>query len=470
MLPDITYLDLETTGSNPIKDRITEIALIRYKDGVEVARWQTLINPEVAITPFIQQMTGIDNQMVADAPRFEEVADTLLAYLEGSVLAAHNVRFDHGFLKNEFKRVGVTLRQKLLCTVKLSRKLYPQYHQHGLDAIMRRHGLTTEARHRAMGDVELMIAFIRSAEDELGQAHVATVAGELAKHPSLPTGIHAELIDSMPETAGVYLFYGENRLPLYIGKSVNLRERVMSHFSGDHASSKEMRISQEIQHIEWIETAGELGALLLESRLIKERQPLHNRQLRRERQLCTWRIAESHDVKPLVKLINEDELDTSELDSMFGTYRSKKQANESLRAIAEHHQLCPKLLGLESGTGACFSSQLKRCRGVCCGKESPLSHYLRLVEALSSHRLKSWPFDTIIGIREENTFLQKSALHVIHQWCHLGTVTSESDLEEVINGRQELKFDFDTYKILEKHLRNNQNTIVKLVPNNKKLN
>jgi DNA polymerase-3 subunit epsilon len=270
MLPIITYLDLETTGATPLKDRITEIALVRMENGVEVARWQTLVNPEVRIPPFIQQLTGISNEMVQAAPTFAEVAGTLAEYLAGAVMVAHNVRFDHGFLKSEYKRIGHILRQRVMCTVKLSRMLYPEQRSHSLDAIMQRHQLTTLSRHRAMSDVDLMIAFVQSAQRGFGLARLQTVANELSKQPSLPTGIAQHMVDDIPESPGVYLFYGEGTLPLYIGKSVNLRDRVMSHFSGDHASSKEMRISQEIKRIEWRVTAGELGALLLESRLIKK--------------------------------------------------------------------------------------------------------------------------------------------------------------------------------------------------------
>ena len=140
-LPSFVMLDLETTGTTPLHDRITEIALIRFEDGVETDRWETLVNPEVSIPPFISRLTGITNEMVSDAPRFEDIAGKLYGYIEGAVLAAHNVRFDHGFLKSEFKRLGAVLRQKVMCTVKLSRKLYPQHRSHGLDAIMRRHGL-----------------------------------------------------------------------------------------------------------------------------------------------------------------------------------------------------------------------------------------------------------------------------------------------------------------------------------------
>ena len=452
MLPIITYLDLETTGATPLRDRITEIALVRYEGGVEVSRWQTLVNPEMRIPPFIQQLTGITNEMVQEAPTFAEVAATLSTYLEGAVLAAHNVRFDHGFLKNEYKRIGASLRQRVICTVKLSRKLYPEHRSHSLDAIMQRHQLTTQSRHRAMSDVELMIAFVQSAQREHGLARLQEVAVELAKKPSLPSGIEHHMVDDIPETSGVYLFYGESPLPLYIGKSVNLKERVMSHFSGDHASTKEMRISQEIKRIEWIETAGELGALLLESRLIKEMQPVYNRQLRRERQLCAWQIATDAEAVPQVTLVREDEISPEIMGHLFGTFKTKTQAVEVLRKLADTHQLCPRLLGLEKGKGACFASQLKKCKGACAGKEPKALHHLRLLQALSAHRLKSWPHHSKIGIREHNATTDKTDIHIFDQWCHIATVSNEVDLTEAMNSKTVFAFDYDTYKLVLKAL------------------
>jgi DNA polymerase-3 subunit epsilon len=452
MLPVYVLLDLETTGATPLTDRITEIALVRFENGQEVSRWETLVNPETAIPPFIQQITGIDNQMVANAPIFKEVAATLLDHLEGAVLCAHNVRFDHGFLKNEFKRIGINLRQKVLCTVKLSRKLYPEHRSHGLDAIIQRHELQCSARHRAMGDVEAMVGFLDSARRELGLKAIQEAAAVLLKGPALPSGIDPEMLEDIPEGPGVYLFYGENNLPLYIGKSVNIRSRVMSHFSGDHASTKEMRIGQEVKHIEWIETAGEFSALMLESRLIKERQPIHNHRLRRERQLCSWRLAADPNDHPLVSLVREDEIDPTTLGQLFGTFRSKRQATEVLRQIVDAHTLCPKTLGLEAGKGACFAHQLKKCKGVCAGKESPEIHFLRLQQALASHRLKSWPFPGKIGIRETCMTSCRTQLHIFEHWCGLGTLEDESGLEDITFSKTELRFDLDTYKLLLKEL------------------
>lgn len=453
MLPSYVLLDLETTGISPLKDRITEIALIKFENNLEVLRWQTLVNPEMPIPEFIQKITGINNQMVNIAPTFKEIAVELLEHLDGAVLCAHNVRFDHGFLKNEFKRIGIDLRQKVLCTVKLSRALYPQHRSHGLDAIIARHGLSSMARHRAMGDVEMMLGFLQSAEGELGSDAISSTAKTLLNgFKSLPSHIDAQLVDALPETPGVYLFYGDTHLPLYIGKSINMRARVLSHFSADHASTKEMRISQEIRHIEWIETAGEFSALLLEAKLVKQRQPIYNRQLRRERHLCAWRIASSADQLPALTLANIDEINPRDVGQLYGAFRSKRQAIEVLRKIAEEHQLCPKLLGLETGKGPCFSHQLKKCKGVCCGKELPELHFIRLQQALTAHRLRSWPFQGKIAIHEYQPSNQKTELHVFEHWIYLGSVSEESELFELNNTRAKLAFDLDTYKILIKEL------------------
>ena len=460
-LPAHVFLDLETTGATPLKDHITEIALIRYEEGIEVSRWETLVNPETSIPPFIQQLTGITNDMVQNAPTFKEVAGELLDYLDGAVMCAHNVRFDHGFLKNEFKRIGIDLRQKVLCTVKLSRKLYPEHRGHGLDAVIARHGLACSARHRAMGDTEVLALFVENAMQELGLTKVIDTFNELLKGSTLPTGLDATLLDDLPESPGVYLFFGESALPLYIGKSINIRARVMSHFSSDHASTKEMRIGQEVKHVEWIETAGEFSALLLESRLVKERQPIYNRQLRRERQLCSWRIATSSNTKPLVSLVDEDEFDPSNIGQLFGTFRSKRQAVEVLRQIVDTHHLCVKLMGLETGGGACFGYQLKRCLGVCAGKEKPEMHYLRLQQALASHRLKSWPYEGPIGIRESDSLSAKTAVHVFQNWCHIGTVNEESELHELMESRTAQTFDLDTYRLLAKELGKSTTQIIK---------
>jgi DNA polymerase III subunit epsilon len=464
MLPCYVLLDLETTGGNPLDCRITEIAAVRVENGQEVARWSTLVNPGTRIPPLIQNLTGISNAMVADAPPFDEVGATLLKLLDGAVLVAHNVRFDHGFLLQEYARMDVALRVKTLCTVRLSRKLYPQHKGHGLDAIMQRHGLTTLSRHRAMGDVDLVQGFLKVATQELGAETVSQQAqlllqGSAAVPPHLETNVA-----DIPETAGVYLFYGEqpeqssktghktSQIPLYVGKSIKLRSRVMSHFQAAGREAREMRIAQEIRRVEWIETAGELGALLLEARLVKELQPLHNRQLRHERTLCAWRLDDNPSTKPLVTLVRGDDLQPREFGQMYGVYRSKNQALSGLRELADLHGLCHQALGLESGKGRCFAHQIGRCKGVCCGGEKPELHHLRLKLALKQQQLRVWPHAGKIGLREYNAQTGRSEMHVFDQWCHLATVQNEAELDDIINASTSLAFDLDTYRLLLKHL------------------
>lgn len=451
MLPCYVLLDLETTGGNPVHDRITEIAAVRMEGGLEVDRWSTLVNPGTPISMFIQNLTGISNAMVLEAPGFDEVAPRLLEMLKDAVLVAHNVRFDHGFLLNEFARLETALRVKTLCTVRLSRLLYPQHRSHGLDAIMQRHGLTTSARHRAMGDVAVVLAWLDIAAQELGAEQISRQAltllqGSAALPPQLETHV-----GDIPEAAGVYLFYGEGPLPLYIGKSIKLRSRVMAHFQAASREAREMRIAQEIRRIEWIETAGELGALLLEARLVKEMQPIHNRQLRRERTLCAWRLSDNPLARPLLSLVRGEDLQPQQFGQLYGIYRSKNQAMDSLRELAEAHALCPQALGLESGKGRCFAHQIGRCKGVCCAEEKPERHHLRLQLALAQQKLHVWPHPGEIGLREHNPQSGRTDIHLFDQWCHLATVHDDAELAEALTARSTLAFDLDSYRLLLKH-------------------
>lgn len=457
MLPCYVLLDLETTGGNATIDRITEIAAVRMEKGIEVARWSTLVNPGVRIPPFIQSLTGISDAMVAAAPAFEDIARQLLDFLDGAVLVAHNVRFDHGFIVNELQRLKRRLQIKTLCTVRLSRALYPQFKSHGLDAILARHGLQTLARHRAMGDVEVVMAWLDIARAELGSAALAQAAQQLLQgSASLPPQLETAL-DDIPDTPGVYLMYGEGPLPLYIGKSVTIRKRVLSHFQASARVAKEMRLLQEVRRVEWRETAGELGALLLESRLVKEMQPVLNRRLRSEKQLCAWRLADDPAARPLLELVRMDAVDASGLAQLYGVYRSKRQALESLRELADANALCPQALGLESGKSACFACQIGRCKGVCAGHESPRVHHLRLQLALSAQRLQAWPYPGRVALREHDARSGRTDVHVFDQWCHLATVHDEGDMDSVLDSPRHaapLAFDLDTYRLLLKRLQN----------------
>ena len=439
----LVFLDLETTGATASFDRITEIGLIEVAHGRYTGEWSTLVNPEMRIPPFIESLTGISNDMVALAPTFAEVAQALKARLDGKLLIAHNARFDYGFLKAEFGRLDIKYAADLVCTVKLSRKLYPGHARHNLDSLMERHDITCDARHRALGDARVLWDLVQKWRTELSADALDTAAAAQIKSPTLPPGLSELVLDELPATPGVYLFYGENDLPIYIGKSVNLRSRVLSHFSSDVRISKDMRIVQQVKRVDWRETAGELGALLEESRLVKELAPTMNRQLRRNSDLCAFTWQPGQRAAPA--LITAADIDFSDTANVYGVFRSRRAALDTLRKLAQAFELCHIETGLEKGKGPCFARQIERCRGVCAGKESPAQHDLRLAEALCELKLQAWPFKGRIGVREASG--ERTDLHVLDHWCYLGTVRSEQDLD-TLDARP--AFDLDTYKILKR--------------------
>lgn len=450
MIPErLIFLDLETTGSNPQRDRVTEIALCPLVEGEPDPEWTSLVDPETPISPFIEQLTGISSALVAGAPTFAELAMALKDRLEGAVVVAHNARFDHGFLKSEFRRLGIPISFRVLCTVKLSRALYPGTRGHSLDHLIVRHGLEVNQRHRALADARAIRAFFQKMCREHPPDRLETAIRKQLEQPSLPAHLDREAIDSLPAGSGVYLFYGENEVPLYVGKSINLRTRVLSHFSSDHRRHKEMRLSQQIRRIDHQQTAGELGALLLEARLIKELCPVYNRRLRRSRDLFAIRLAgQGADLRAAVVPLKS--LDTTE--NLYGLFSTRRQAEKNLRELIKENELCPRVLGLDSGQGACFGYQIKQCRGACAGEESLMAHELRVHQTLAELRLKRWPFFGAIGIRERSPEREETEVHLFDQWCYLGTATSESEMAEILERDCPQPFDRDSYKILMRYL------------------
>ena len=361
----LAIVDLETTGAHPAHHRVTEIAVIEVDDGEVSGEWSTLVNPESAIPAAIQALTGITNDMVAGAPRFGALAQELHARLAGRVLVAHNARFDYGFLKQEFERAGLAYRARTLCTVKLSRRLYPEHARHNLDSLIERHGLQCRARHRAMGDAEAVWQFLRVAAAERGEEVLAVAARQVARQPTLPAHIDRAMVDAIPDAPGVYLFYGEGKAPLYVGKSIAMRTRVLQHFGDDLRSAKEMQLARAVRRVDWQRTAGELGALLREAELVKQLLPVFNRKPRRR-------------------------------------------------------------------------------------------------AALAGLKTPAWPWRGPVGVLEEDESRESTELHVIHQWCYLGTARSEDEVPGLLEGTRRLRFDLDQYKILSKHLGARRTRVVEL--------
>ena len=444
--PDLAFVDIETTGSHFDRDRITEVG-IKTLSNNEVQVWERLINPQTFIPQNIQRLTGISPQMVENQPSFDEIASELKQELEGKIFVAHNARFDYGFIKASFKRVGIDFKPKVLCTVKLSRLLFPEQARHNLDTIIHSHRLQVGARHRALGDADLLLQFWRVCESKFGKDKLNQAINELVGNPSLPPNIDKELIDSIPDAPGCYIFYGDNKTPLYIGKSISLRSRVMGHFQGALTQRKEMKLSLQIRDIDWIETSGELGALILESRLIKERMPSMNIKLRRSKDLCGWSLVQDESGVLIPTLVTHHQLAPGLQDNLYGLFYSKREAHSYLKAIAKKHHLCEALLGLEKRVEgkSCFGYQVKQCGGACLNLTPIAMHNLQLKTVLELFKVQVWPYSGPIAIKDGGEMI------VIDKWCYLGTAINQNELYELAESG-DAEFDLDIYKIVKKAL------------------
>jgi len=427
----MVILDCETTGGKSTYHRIIELGYLVIEDGQCTHRQQQFINPGTVIPPGIQRLTGIRPEMLRGAPEFRDIADELLALLRGRVLVAHNARFDYGFLKNEFRRCGLDYKSRPLCSVKLSRRLYPQYRRHSLDQIIRRFRFSIDQRHRAFDDAEIIYRFFLKSTALFHEDDIRATCTDLLKTSSLPVNLERAEVDRLPSSAGVYHFYDQQDRLLYIGKSVNIKSRVMSHFNQDHRNSKDSKMNREIAHIDYLETPTDFGAQILESQLIKSMQPLHNYRLRRARKLYQIKLAGNQDgyMTAGIEMVRSD---APVDDEKFGLFRSPRQAMKKLEKLADQYFLCHQLLGLESrsrSNNPCFRYQLKKCLGACLCQESPDSYNQRLVAALRDYEIKLWPWQSAIVVEERGpSDSDRVAWHLIDRWRHLAVLDDLSDL------------------------------------------
>jgi DNA polymerase-3 subunit epsilon len=451
---NLVFVDLETTGGNPAYHRITEVGVVRVQNGKRVEEWSSLVNPECPISPYIQAFTGISSEMVADAPLFAGLAETILGKLQGAVFIAHNARFDYSFLRSEFRRVGIDFTAEVLCTVRLSRRLFPEHARHNLDAVMERHGLICSARHRALGDARVLWdLWSKLRLDTPGVLLSSAVAHAMLSVPKLPAHLPPGLADELPEMPGAYRFFGENGVLLYIGKSNSLRMRILTQLADARGGSREEKLAAEVRRVEWVQTAGELGAMLLESSWIRTQKPLYNRRLRSTLDSVTLRTAP--DASGLVHVQRIDTLAPGDLAQSFGVFHSEKDARKALTDIASARQLCLKILGLEESSGSCFALQVGKCRGACTGKEPLILHNVRVQMALSALKIKSWPFPGRIALRERE--VGGGEFHVLDQWMYLGSARSEEELAVLSTREADAAFDVDVYKILLRYFSHHPN-------------
>ena len=448
---NLALIDIETTGASAPYDRIIEIGILRVEKNKVVRKFETLINPGGQISPFIENLTGITNDDLENAPSFSEIKSDLAEMLDGCIFVAHNARFDYSFIRSEFRKLGISYSAKQLCTVKLSRTLFPQASHHNLDSIIERFGIKCKRRHRAFDDAKVMWDFLQLLPKVVSEKALTKAYESIIKKPAVPLNLPADNIDVLPESAGVYIFYGDGEVPLYIGKSVNIKERVLSHFIGDVDSGRELEISQQIKRIETIRTSGELGALLLESELIKKMQPLYNRKLRKVQSMVILKKKINEDGYFTLENERIDKIEHEEIENVLGIFKSQKQAKEHAVKLVKEYSLCDKYLGIQKTKGGCFAYQLGWCKGACKKKEGPTLFNARFVFAFAKTKLKSWPFQGPILVKEKNYESGIEEAHIFDKWCYLGK------FDEFENTNTTGEYDYDIYKILKQYIGNPKN-------------
>jgi DNA polymerase-3 subunit epsilon len=411
----MVFVDLETTGANFVRDRIIEVGLVEVdRDGVR--EWSALVDPGQPVSPFITELTGIDAAMLESAPSFAQLVPTLLQKLRGRLFVAHNARFDYGFLKHEFKRNGVDFCATNLCTVKLSRALFPQHHRHNLDTLAERYGVGTSDRHRALSDARLLWDLWRHWHALLPAEAIQEAVERIIGRPEPPPQFDPAQFDELPEAPGAYALFDKEGALLIAKRAANVRRQVFAHFS---AQKRETPLARNASRIEWREAAGELGARLYELELTAAARP--------SVELCSWQLTRDDDFRPA--LVFARDLDFARAEDLYGLYRGQREAVSALHRLTK----------------------------ACTGEEAVSPHGAWLAAALARHRVRPWPYPGPIALVECDAFGMREEAHVIDAWGYLGTADDDAALRSLFASaaerRDAARFDADIYRIVGKSLK-----------------
>jgi len=446
-------LDIETTGGSPKTEKITEIAIF-FHDGEKVVdEWATLINPEKSIPYFITGLTGITNEMVANAPMFYEVAKELVERTENHIIVGHNVNFDYSFIKSEFKRLGFQYDRETLCTVKLSRKNFPGHKSYSLGKICKDLGIKITDRHRAAGDALATVKLFEMIRDsQNGESGLELTSEPAGRYKNLNENLTVEDIQNLPEDCGTYYFFDDKQTLLYIGKSKDIRHRVLSHL-GNTTSKRAMEMKQRIHTISYELTGSELIALLKESKEIKEQKPMYNRA--QKRSSFPWGLYTGKDEYGYLTFTLKKISETP--DDPITCFNSKKEAREVLTKMVEKNWLCQKLSGLYQTDGACFHHTIRQCNGACVQGES-VSLYNKRVEALmDSFQLDRGNVLIIDSGREaDERSLVRIEKGMYMGYGYLSVNDSYFGIEQMLDCIQPALDNRDVRQILKNWLKNNK--------------
>ncbi|MBU2930032.1 exonuclease domain-containing protein [Winogradskyella psychrotolerans] len=442
-------LDIETTGGKYNEEGITEIAIYQF-DGHKVTdQFISLVNPERDIQPFVVNLTGINSKMLKNAPKFYEVAKRIVEITEDCIIVAHNSSFDYRILKTEFKRLGFPFKRKTLCTVELSQQLIPDMPSYSLGKLTRSLGIPMSERHRANGDamatVKLFKLLLNKDLDKVIVKDAIKVEQKSKIAPNLK-----DIIEQLPADTGVYYIHNANGEIIYIGKSKNIRKRIIQHFTGTNSKSK--KIQKLVSTVTYEKTGSELAALLKESAEIKANKPIFNRALRRT--IFTHALYSVVDKNGYINLFIDK---SSREETPITTFNTRGSGKQFMFKAVDTYNLCQKLTNLYATKTSCFKYDVKECLGACINEEPATSYNERvnaLIEKFSYANKDMLIIDKGRTIEEKSVFLIENGV-----FKGMGFF----DLNHQINNRAILKSlitpmenNRDTKHIIQSYMRRNK--------------
>ncbi|WP_108868301.1 exonuclease domain-containing protein [Aquimarina aquimarini] len=374
-------LDIETTGGKYNEEGITEIAVYKFDGHTVVDQFISLVNPERPIQPFVVNLTGINNNMLRNAPKFYEVAKRIVEITTDCVIVAHNASFDYRILRTEFSRLGFEFSRQSLCTVELSKKLIPDQESYSLGKLTRGLGIPISDRHRANGDALATVKLFKLllAKDLEKKIITETVRTETKRQVDSKL---LGLIEMAPSVTGVYYMHREDGKIIYIGKSKNIKKRLNQHFTNDNRKSK--KIQEEVVNVTYETTGSELLALLKENEEIKRTKPKYNRALRKTKfDQALYQFTDENGY------INFKVAKADSRKKSITTFSNRQQAKSFMHRWTEEYNLCQKLMGLDNGKSNCFNYTIKQCQGACILDETSEEYNIRAQKLIFNHSFHS---------------------------------------------------------------------------------
>ncbi|MAN29125.1 MULTISPECIES: exonuclease domain-containing protein [Mesonia] len=442
-------VDIETTGGKYNEEGVTEIAIYKFDGHKVVDQFTSLVNPERPIQPFVVNLTGINNEMLRNAPKFYEVAKRIVEITTDCTIVAHNAKFDYRIMRLEFRRLGYEFQRQSICTVELSKKLIPNMPSYSLGKLVKNLGIPLTDRHRASGDALATVKLFKLLLQKDSQKEIITHSVRSNPKIHLDTKL-IRIIDELPSSTGVYYMHNEEGDVIYIGKSKNIKKRINQHFTSDNHKSK--KIQKEVYTVTYENTGNELLALLKENEEIKKNKPKYNRALKKD--IFSYALYQSKDKKGYLQFkIGKASPDKENIT----TFTNSAQAKSTMERIVEEFELCQKHTGLHKTSGSCFNYSIKECYGACVGEESVEDYNQRARQVIDKY---SYENKNMLVIDRGRDVDEKSVILIEDgKFCGMGYFNLNyqmNNIDMIKNIITPMKNNRDSQHIIQSYLRKNK--------------